>query len=141
MPEVTFHEIADVDDVLLKFAVIVARHGGEWVWCRNKTRGANSSTGTWELPGGQREDGETILDTAKRELFEETGSVMFELTPICAYKINSYGMLYFAEITEFGEMPNSEIDCIGLFDEMPGELSFPLFHPKHFAKVRQVLGL
>lgn len=36
-------------------------------------RGKEPSKGLWAFPGGGQELGETLLDTAKRELFEETG--------------------------------------------------------------------
>ena len=34
------------------------------------------------MPGGHRAAGENILETAKRELQEETGAVKFEIKPI-----------------------------------------------------------
>ena len=39
------------------------------------------------MPGGHREAGEDILETAKRELQEETGAIKFEIKPICVYLV------------------------------------------------------
>lgn len=39
------------------------------------------------MPGGHREAGENILETAKRELQEETGATKFEIKPICVYSV------------------------------------------------------
>ncbi len=44
-----------VDDRKLKFAVIVTKTKGHWVFCRHKERN------TPEVPGGYREPGEKIL--------------------------------------------------------------------------------
>ncbi len=90
----------------MKFAVIISQSNGKWVFCKHKERD------TYEVPGGHRETGENILETAKRELQEETGAVKYEIKPICVYSVTgktrvndtgeeSFGMLYFAEITEF----------------------------------------
>ena len=68
MVEVKFHE--SVDDNLLKFAVIISRSNGKWVFCKHRERD------TYEVPGGHREANETILETAKRELREETGACL-----------------------------------------------------------------
>ena len=106
--EVKFYE--DVDDSLLKFAVIIAKTNGKWVFCKHRDRD------TYEVPGGHREDGEEILETAKRELKEETGAVTFDITPICIYSVKgktrvnenindeSFGMLYYADIVSFKEL-------------------------------------
>lgn len=79
MLKVNFYET--VEDEKLKFAVILARTKGKWVFCKHKERD------TWEVPGGHREPGEDILQTAKRELYEETGAVDFELRPVCVYSV------------------------------------------------------
>ena len=42
---------------------------------------------TYKVRGGHREAGENILETAKRELQEETGAVKFEIKPICVYSV------------------------------------------------------
>ena len=131
--EVKFYDIEEVEASLFKYAVIISRYKNKWVFCKNKNR-------KWEFPGGHREQGEAILDAAKRELYEETGAIKYEITPVCAYSINNYGMLFYAEIEEFGGLPESEIEKIDFFDDIPStdELSFPLFHPKHFAKVKEL---
>ena len=77
--EVKFYE--DVEDELLKFAVIISRSQGKWVFCKHKERD------TYEVPGGRREENETILETAKRELREETGAVDFNIKKICVYSV------------------------------------------------------
>ena len=69
--EVKFYDT--VEDALLKFAVIISRSNGKWVFCKHKERD------TYEAPGGHREAGEDILKTARRELQEETGAVEFEI--------------------------------------------------------------
>ena len=81
MLEVKFYDT--VDDSLLKFAVIISQSNGKWVFCKHKERD------TYEAPGGHREVGEDILETAKRELQEETGAIQFNIKPICVVSYNS----------------------------------------------------
>ena len=79
MLEVKFYDTAD--DSLLKFAVIISKSDNKWVFCKHKERN------TLEVPGGHREHGESILDTAKRELYEETGAVVYTIEPVCIYSV------------------------------------------------------
>ena len=123
-----------VADELLKFAVIISKHDGKWVFCKHKERD------TYEVPGGHREDGESILNTAKRELNEETGALDFSIDPVCVYSVTgknrvnetgeeTYGMLYFADIFSFDSTLNSEMESVKLFDELPTEWTYPLIQP------------
>ena len=134
MLEVNFYEINEIDISLLKYVVIASRYMDRWLWCKNKRRKA------WELPGGHIETEEFPLEAAKRELFEETGAIKFEIVPVCVYSVKreneSFGMLYFANITEFGELPDIEIEKIDFFQDIPGQLSFPLIQPKLINQVR-----
>lgn len=59
MLEVNFYE--NIDDKLLEFAVIIAKTNNKWVFCKHK------KCSTCEIPGGHREDNETIMETACRE--------------------------------------------------------------------------
>ena len=131
--EVKFYE--DADDSLLKFAVIIAKTNGKWVFCKHRDRD------TYEVPGGHREDGEEILETAKRELKEETGAVVFDIKPICVYSVKgktrvnenlgdeTFGMLYFADIVSF-EALHSEIEKIMITDELVDNWTYPLIQPR-----------
>ena len=101
-----------IPDEKLEFAVIVARHGGEWVFCKHRQRD------TYECPGGHREAGEAIEQTARRELWEETGAEVFSLAQIGPYSVEdgektTYGMFYYAEI----EKAYDEILRYGYSDE------------------------
>lgn len=134
--EVRFYE--DIEDEKLKFAVVVSKYQGKWVYCKHKERA------TFEVPGGHREKGELILEAAKRELYEETGAVEFDIRPICVYSVvreesETFGMLFFAEIVEFGKLPDMEIERIEFFDVIPLELTYPLIQPKLMEKVQLVL--
>ena len=79
MLEVQFYD--NVPDEHLRFAVIISKAEGKWVFCKHRERT------TWEVPGGRREPGEDILETAKRELQEETGATDFVIRPVCVYSV------------------------------------------------------
>jgi len=127
MLEVLTYEVDQVEDRLLEFAVILSKYQGKWLLCRHKTRQ------TWELPGGHREAGENILAAAKRELFEETGALEFELQVICAYSVKGeterFGLFCYAEVAVLGDLPQSEIAEIQLFEEIPEKMTYPMIQP------------
>ncbi len=135
--EVKFYDT--VADSLLRFAVIISQSNGKWVFCKHKERD------TYEVPGGHREPGEDILETAKRELQEETGAIQFDMKPICVYSVTgknrvndtgeeTYGLLCFAEITEFDKKLHSEMEKVVLLDELPENWTYPLIQPKLIEK-------
>ncbi len=89
----------------------------------------NKDNGVWGIPKGEQEDGESLLDTAKREFSEETGitlkpdSVYLELGPIK----QSGGKQVYAWAFEDGEYdPQKMISN-----------TFPLEWPPHSGKIQQ----
>lgn len=133
MSDITVKFYDNVQDERLKFAVIAAWHNGMWVWCKHRERN------TYEIPGGHREAGEDILETAKRELREETAAMEFDIAPVCVYSVvktqedgsetEDFGMLFFAEIFTLADEIHSEIERIEFFDAMPDALTYPQIQP------------
>ena len=139
--QVSFYE--QVEDELLKFAVIISKTNGKWVFCKHKTRD------TYEVPGGHREMGETIFETAERELREETGAIDFNISPICVYsvkgktKVNekiddeSFGMLFYANIFSFEKELHSEMEKIVITNDLVDNWTYPLIQPKLIAEAEK----
>ena len=129
------------EDSLLKFAVIVSRYDRQWVFCKHRERS------TYEVPGGHREPGESIRAAAVRELYEETGAVRFCISPVCVYSVASerfpddetFGMLYFADIQAFQELPEFEMERVVLFSDLPKNLTYPQIQPELHKKVKSML--
>lgn len=137
MLKVHFYETAS--DEVFQFAVIVSQYKGKWVFCKHRERT------TYECPGGRREENESINETAKRELWEETGAKKFDLKPVCVYSVvrdseESFGMLYFADIIEFEKLPPFEMEKMELFEELPKEWTYPLIQPFLLEQVKKYLA-
>lgn len=123
----------------LTFVVIATMYEGKWVYVRHKDRT------TYEVPGGHIEQGETPIEAAKRELFEESGATDFSLDMVCSYGVErdgtstSYGLLYFARVTRFEELPDFEMTERDFFESMPEQLTYPNIQPLLMKKVQSWL--
>lgn len=121
-----------------KYTVICTCFAGKWVLSRHKKRS------TWETQGGHIEDGETPMECARRELFEESGIRDAEIYPVCDYwgfnsQACSNGMVFLAVVRSLGELPESEMKEIGIFDTLPTELTYPHASPKLYAEAEKLL--
>lgn len=121
-----------------KYTVICSNYKGKWILSRHKKRA------TWETQGGHIEDGETPIECAKRELFEESGIKDADIYPVCDYwGFNSQScsnvMVFLAVVHSFGELPESEMKEIKVFDALPNELTYPHVSPLLYAEAQKKL--
>lgn len=132
MIKVAFHDPGEIENGKIGFVVTAARFQNKWLFARHRERT------TWDMPGGHRESGETLLQAARRELWEETGAEDMELSPVCIYSVTkngatSYGMLYFAQVLTLGSLPEAyEMAEIQLSDHLPEQLTYPDILPELF---------
>jgi len=102
----------------LGYIGIVTMKDNKWVIVRLE------GTDTWEFPGGAIDEGETPLEAAERELFEEAGTIKSDIDIIGQYSIKSggkitFGNLYFANIQEIGPLPDFEIEEVRFVKNFP----------------------
>ncbi len=121
-----------------KYTVICTSYDGKWILSKHKKRN------TWETQGGHIEDGETPLECAKRELFEESGIKDADIYPVCDYwgfnsQACSNGMVFLAVVHSLGELPESEMKEIKIFDTLPDQLTYPQTSPKLYAEAEKLL--
>ena len=119
-----------------KYVVVMSRYQGKILLSRHKDRS------TWETQGGHIEPGETPLEAARRELYEESGAVDFDIRPVFDYWAGdetggASGQVFAAEIRKLGPMPKSEIAEVRAFDEVPPNVTYPAITPEIFASLEE----
>lgn len=119
-----------------KYVVTFARYRGQWLFSRHRRRD------TWETQGGHIEEGETPLQAARRELYEESGATEFTITPVCDYWAGNrtgcgVGVIFLAEITKLEPLPESEMAEVRLFDALPDNLTYPEITPVLFGYIEK----
>lgn len=117
------------DGIPLTFTQVVAMHQGRLLLIYNRSR----SSPQWETPGGGLEPNEAPDACAIRELFEESGQRVEQVTFKGLFKIRlnpegtfEYGALYTATLSEIQPFePNDEVERIVLWregDALDGEI-------------------
>ena len=117
-----------------KYVVTLSEYGGKILLSRHKKRT------TWETQGGHIEAGETPLEAARRELYEESGATDFDIAPLCDYwagdeqtRTEANGMVFTANIRTLDPLPESEMAEVKCFDDLPKNVTYPGITPVLYA--------
>ena len=121
-----------------KYVVVLSEYEGKLLLSRHRRRT------TWETQGGHIEPGETPMDAAKRELYEESGAADFDIRAVFDYRAGdrvagqperaATGVVFFARIRALGPMPDSEMAEVCTFDSLPENVTYPGITPHLFAE-------
>ena len=122
-----------------RFVVIFSFHNGKLVLSRHRDRS------TWETQGGHIEPGETPLEAAKRELFEESGAERFIIRPLFDYwasdvVADANGQAFVAQVESFGPLPKSEMAEIRPFDKLPENLTYAELTPALYKEAQRLMA-
>ena len=125
-----------------KYVVILSEYEGKILLSRHKQRT------TWETQGGHIEAGETPLEAAKRELYEESGAVDYDIAPLCDYwggtedeSQGANGMVFRAVIHKLEPIPESEMAEVKTFHTLPDHLTYPAITPVLFDYLKDHGGM
>jgi len=121
------------------FVVVFCRYMDKWLYCRLEGSDAYGNA------GGHIEPGETTFEAAKRELYEETGAIRYDIEPAFDYSVEqesgyTTGQVFLAHIHELGELGNYEIAEVKLFEAMPEEMRFPMILPVLYKRMQKYAG-
>jgi 8-oxo-dGTP diphosphatase len=122
------------------FVAICSIYDGKLVLSKHRERDS------WETQGGHIEDGESPLDAARRELYEESGIVSADLYRVCDYygyddEGFANGVVFLALVREMGTLPESEMSEVGIFDSLPQKLTYPNVTPVFFDEAVRFIEL
>jgi len=109
--------------------IVFAKFNNKWLLCKHKNRN------TWEICGGHIEPNETILQAAKREVFEESGAIIDAIKIEGTYSfeennIEKCGVYCSATIKEIKDLPDFEMKEIALFQDFPRNTTYPEIYTK-----------
>ena len=108
---------ADVEQI--EFVVILAHQQKQILFCKW------CDDGTWMLPSGRVELGETAEAAAHRELLEETGATLQNIEILCymhcfMFDLEYWGIAYLGEIEQLGHPSDlNEVSEAALFSCLP----------------------